>query len=141
MITEDYCSYELAKLLKEKGFDEQCRAFYKCWPVNPVLYKCDNTQVFDYCTNSSLSAYNYIGEEMNIAAPTIQMTMKWLREMHNLHCDIGYDDLGWFWDILSVDDMVPVEDRPKMLNNGFAGSSSYEKACEDAIRYCLENLI
>lgn len=22
MITEDYCSYELSKLLKEKGFDE-----------------------------------------------------------------------------------------------------------------------
>lgn len=24
MISEDYCSYEVAKLLKEKGFDEFC---------------------------------------------------------------------------------------------------------------------
>lgn len=28
MITEDYCSYEVAKLLKEKGFDEPCKVWY-----------------------------------------------------------------------------------------------------------------
>lgn len=28
-ITEDYCSFEVAKLLKEKGFDEACRAVYE----------------------------------------------------------------------------------------------------------------
>ena len=31
MITEDYVSFETAKLLKEKGFDETCRAFWKNW--------------------------------------------------------------------------------------------------------------
>lgn len=29
MITEDYVSFETAKLLKEKGFDESCRAVYE----------------------------------------------------------------------------------------------------------------
>ena len=28
MITEDYVSYEVAKLLKEKGFDEPCECAY-----------------------------------------------------------------------------------------------------------------
>ena len=28
MITEDYVSFETAKLLKEKGFDEPCQYFY-----------------------------------------------------------------------------------------------------------------
>ena len=28
MITEDYCSFEVAKLLKEKGFDETCYQKY-----------------------------------------------------------------------------------------------------------------
>lgn len=28
MITEDYCSYEVSKLLKEKGFDEKVISFY-----------------------------------------------------------------------------------------------------------------
>ena len=29
-ITEDYCSYEIAKLLKEKGFDIPVRFEYHC---------------------------------------------------------------------------------------------------------------
>lgn len=28
MITEDYVSFEIAKLLKEKGFDEECQQYY-----------------------------------------------------------------------------------------------------------------
>lgn len=28
MIAEDYVSFEVAKLLKEKGFNEPCRAIY-----------------------------------------------------------------------------------------------------------------
>ena len=28
MITEEYVSYEVARLLKEKGFDAECRAAY-----------------------------------------------------------------------------------------------------------------
>jgi len=137
MITEDYVSFEVAKLLKEKGFDEQCRAFYKCWPVNPVLYKCDNTQVFDYCTNSSLSAYNYIGEEMNIAAPTHQMAMKWLREKHIIivvqpeYFNGGAECSYWGVDIWA-------DDNYEKLQGDFP---SYEEAVEAALKYSLENLI
>ena len=29
MITEDYVSYEIAKLLKEKGFDRECQGYYE----------------------------------------------------------------------------------------------------------------
>ena len=28
MIQEDYVSFETAKLLKEKGFDEECQKYY-----------------------------------------------------------------------------------------------------------------
>ena len=28
MITEDYVSFETAKLLKEKGFDSECHSYY-----------------------------------------------------------------------------------------------------------------
>ena len=141
MITEDYCSFEVAKFLKEKGFDEKCRAFYKCLPLNPILYKCDTTQMFDYCTNLSLSKYNYDGEEMNIAAPTHQMTLKWLREKYNILADIGYDDLDWFWNIISISEKVPVEDRPKFITQGTACHKTYEEAVEAALKYVLTNLI
>lgn len=29
MIKEDYCSYELSKLLKEKGFNDEVRTYYQ----------------------------------------------------------------------------------------------------------------
>lgn len=32
MITEDYVSYEVTKLLKEKGFDEECSYRYVAEP-------------------------------------------------------------------------------------------------------------
>ena len=37
MITEDYVSFEIAKLLKEKGFSEPC---YTCY-LNKELYHYD----------------------------------------------------------------------------------------------------
>ncbi len=29
ILSEDYCSYELSKLLKEKGFAEPCQAYWR----------------------------------------------------------------------------------------------------------------
>ena len=60
MIKEAYCSFEVAKLLKEKGFDESCRAVYeeKVLRINTL---CDYH-------NSELSSY--------VCAPTHQMAIK-----------------------------------------------------------------
>lgn len=140
MITEDYVSFETAKLLKRKGFDEICRAFWKVWNGETNLCHCNSSHTFEYCHNSMLEQYND-AEETNIAAPTLQMAMKWLREVYSIHCDIGYDDLDWFWNILDVSDSVPVEECPKMIKDGTAGHKTYEEACEAGIKYCLENLI
>ena len=65
MITEDYVSFEIAKLLKEKGFDEYCGYYDK------------TGEYWDYKT------FNHKGDEY-ISAPTLQMAMKWLRKVHNL---------------------------------------------------------
>ena len=77
MITEDYCSFEVAKLLKEKGF----------------------LKGIDLRTTQNLSFYDNIGLRHNlnrwydsliqdkidfIVAPTHQMAMRWLREVHNI---------------------------------------------------------
>ena len=68
MITEDYVSFETAKLLKKKGFNEDC---YTC-------YLIDEIQHYDY------ESRNRDLIEGVISAPTLQMTMKWLREIHNI---------------------------------------------------------
>ena len=134
MITEDYVSFEIAKLLKEKGFDENCSRSY-------VKDKLAVSQGFNnsyYTTMYSDASYR------PVSAPTLQMAMKWLREKHGLHCYSDYDFvLGWYCEITSLKETVEY-DYEEMRHyhpekdNGF---SSPEEACEAAIKYCLENLI
>ena len=123
MINEDYCSYEVAKLLKEKGFDEPCRAIYeeKVLRINTLC---------DYC-NSELSFY--------VCAATHQMAMKWLREEHKLHIGIARGPKGYH---------ITIETIPlgvvKYITREIVGTNyvdSYEEAVEAALKYTLENLI
>lgn len=131
MVTEDYVSFETAKLLKEKEFDEETRGYY------PIKGDATGRLMFG-------SEYNHNHSQVQISAPTLQMAMKWLREKHNLHCVVDYDFvLGWYCQITSLKETVEY-DYEEMKHyhpekdNGF---SSPEEACEAAIKYCLENLI
>ena len=127
-MTEDYVSFEIAKLLKEKGFDMPTERFYNE----------DGT----YCCGAS--AYNWNDDDEDCSCPTLQMAMKWLREVHNKHCDIGYDiDLKWFFQIIDLKETVDydyLETKYYHPENG-TGFKSYEEAGEAAILYCLKNLI
>ena len=117
MVKEDYVSFEVAKLLKEKGFDEYC-GYYDL--------KCE---YYDYRT------YNHKGDDY-ISAPTHQMAMKWLRKIYGIDIVIDISDPS-------------VKDRKYycVIWDGNNKSyildlfNSYEEACEEAIKYCLENLI
>ena len=117
MITEDYVSFEIAKLLKENGFDVCCIAVYSLQGQfkNPA-------SVFSLKNNEF------------IYAPTLQMAIKWLREVHNIHIEIAYN-MGYFPICISTrtNDTIPYIAMGKPF--------AYEKACEVAIKYCLENLI
>ena len=120
MITEDYVSFEMAKLLKEKGFNERIPHWYddeEFLHKNTGLYLCNSTEL-DGC----------------ITAPTLQMAMKWLREVYGLFIRITEDITGnvFEWSVYQK-------------NYGCKASTyvedSYEEACEAAIKYCLDNLI
>lgn len=127
MITEDYVSFETAKLLKEKGFDE---ATYHDYAPNGVRW-----------FQEVLVNHNSQG---GVACPTLQMAMKWLRKEHNLHCDIGYDfKLGWCIQITSLKEIVQdhYTEMKTYLPHKADNYPSYEEACEVAIKCCLENLI
>ena len=126
MITEDYVSFETAKLLKEKGFDSECHShYYPCHrPDGSVQY-----HIAEIYSLKSLKDF-YL-------APTLQMAMKWLREVHNLFVDIYYDyDFreGYKFSIHKLTKGTTLE-----TNN--ENYSTYEQACDKAIKYCLENLM
>ena len=136
MITEDYVSFETAKLLKEKGFDESTSMVYM-----PYGDLCKLNR-YDSIRNSN---YNDITKNyFEYTAPTLQMAMKWLREVHNLHCSVDYDYvLGWYCQITSLKETVEYdyEEMKRYHPEKDNGFSSSEEACEAAIKYCLENLI
>ena len=135
MITEDYVSFETAKLLKEKGFDENCAALY-------------DLRTGEISQQGVGYVFNNSQWENFITAPTLQLAMKWLRELHNLHCDIGYHfRLGWHIKITSLKETVIDHDiemktyLPYYLPYKSCDYLSYEEACENAIKYCLKELI
>ena len=128
MITEQYVSFEIAKLLKEKGFNELCQYAYLSYGYR---FSSRNT-----CNTSVIIK----DSRCNCTAPTQQMVMQWLREKHNL-CIIIFpivtdDDgsAGCLWDYVISKHLIE-QKRSKLAYE------KYEDAVEDAIKYCLENLI
>ena len=121
IIKEDYVSYKIAELLKEKGFNEPCRAYYKMGGL-----KEDMTVPRDW------SHSVYID---HTSAPTLQMTMKWLREVHNIFIQIElYSKNGdYCFEVFKNTHRIIVE-KGEVYN-------TYEEACEESLKYCLINLI
>ena len=125
MIKEDYCSYEVAKILKENGFNESC---YTCYVEKEISH-------YDY------SSTNYELIDGVISCPTIQMAMKWLREEKHIVIVIephAYDYINEknksYACSLWVDDNYYEYIESKNY-------PSYEEAVEAALKYCLKNLI
>lgn len=137
MIKEAFVSFEVAKLLKEKGFYEPCIATY-----NSTTKKFHVEELYlDWSTQW----------ESYISVPTHQMAMAWLREKYNIYIEISLyktseDDIEpkksrkapyytfGVWDAITGDNV------DKRLTNDFIGDT-YEDAVEAALKYCLENLI
>lgn len=123
MIKEDYVSFEVAKLLKEKGFDEPLNRFYEISTGAPYLVRSE------YCRNSYTTSY---------AAPTLQMAMKWLREKHKIYIMIDRSFSmkdSWHY-CICVDD-----DFDNLIQQEVLPHRKHEEACEAAMKYSLENLI
>ena len=127
-ITEDYVSFETAKILKEKGFPQST---FRCHYITD-----GNSHYKSFENRCGFGDYDII-------APTLAMAMKWLREVHKLSVRPRYDEVEdekehlyyvWFFDILSMNPY-------KALVEPVQGYSTYEEACEAAILYCLTNLI
>lgn len=126
MIREDYCSYELSKLLKEKGFK-------------------------DSYLPSFTSLIRQEGDEFQ-CCPTHALAMKWLREVHKIFISIGIGDdidgvFGYMAEIYCLEGLSCPYGEYRYIPNVDADTISdktattYEEAVEAALEYSLENLI
>ena len=145
MITEDYVSFEIAELLKEKGFDGN--TFYKYADKEGVVEEWYNDYRermvrfnWDYGTlitppTEPQDKYRVYGD--TIPAPSLALATKWLREKYNLNVCFRPvklpSKIEWRAYIFNKDcEPLPI--------NAICGKI-YEEACEAAIKYCLEKLI
>jgi hypothetical protein len=136
-ITEDYVSFEIAKLLKEKGFRGKVHRWYTQY------------EEVAECTNIPHDYFD---------CPTFQMALKWLREVHNIVIEISMEDYVtskngelqvWYsytiWTFIrhlgetGLTD-ARYDDRAFWQENVKVGQS-FEEACEAALLYVLKNLI
>ena len=132
---EDYISLEIAKLLKEKGFDEPCDFLYDEGELKWFFHLFICTGIL---TNSELS------DEI-ISAPTLQMAMKYLREKHNIIITLDYDE----YELADSDEKqvgygfnIQMADKPtEIFEISNCVFDTYEESCEAAILECLTNLI
>lgn len=138
MTKEDYCYYEVAKLLKEKGF-----------PFIEHLYmyvNANNRFMTDHSACLTLSKEEYCKQFDELFTPTIthQMAMKWLREVHKIsieiYCIPSYTKglVIWRYMIRNCETCDEV-DYP----NGYPAQEYliFEEAAEAALKYCLTELI
>jgi len=131
--------------LKEKGFDEKC---FQYW------HEKDNELVHSRspCPIRNITNPCFFGP----AAPTLQMAMKWLRDVHSCYITTywefkNYNENGnpVFKDIIwSYNISIPKYNSARNGDGDYFDMDSEkedyttsEEACEAAIKYCLENLI
>ena len=142
-IEEDYVTFETAKLLREKGFNESTYNTY---------YQFDDGSVYMHHYNFSLP--NSENDKNEWSCPTLQMTLKWLREVHGIFITIEVkgdprmESFIYFkWSVAKY-----CSCQIERIDNGLhtpedywvaepEEDESFEKTCDVAIRYCLKNLI
>lgn len=131
-ITEDYVSLELAKLLKEKGFDIPCRQYLT---QDGRIWFCSGSDLMDGSGDWNSASMGYT------SIPTLQMAMKWLREVHKIAIDlfsVGYIDASYSTiGYRSTTIQLPTA-KVRHSNVLFDNSpKTYKEAAEEAIRQGL----
>ena len=135
MIKERYVSLEIAKLLKDKGFNEECTK----------LYNINNGLVFevDKIHNSELSEFSDL-----ITRPTQAMACDWVEETFNIAIVLDLTILGYEPVFLNghkdpniASNDVNQKDDMTVRDNSDGSWSSKELAYNEALKYVLTKLI
>lgn len=126
---ETYVSLEVAKLLKEAGFDWDC---YK-------VYKTDVTENLTLFTYAKEEGYSNTSEFI-CSAPTLEVAQRWLREVKGIHLYVT----TILWEHNFVVTVVVDESTWGQVNNSNGAAkkfNTYEEAQETGIKKALEIIL
>lgn len=144
-----HVDFEIAKLLKEKGFDIPVLSYYDgdrfC-----LNYSIINQYIQEYIEDKGdcliipytsgegslyLETINFNGWGVNnYSAPTIAEVVMWLYEKHGIWISVNYK-LGHFVPTISKGDLKSIKIKDWNL------FPSIGEAYLEAIKYCLTNLV
>ena len=139
---ECYVSLEVAKLLKEAGFDWECETCYMGKSKRAYKYnKCFNWNLprkdFEKEGSDNLF-YAFINQKKTnnfVSTPTLDVAQRWLREVHHLHITI-FSSSQESW-------MFRITKQHQSLEDGVYGEDfyTYEEAQEAGIKKTLEMIL
>jgi hypothetical protein len=135
--------YEIAKLIKEKGFDEECSHAYK-EVETPVLYvhqdkKYNNSFKKEWQNTVRKNSHMDNAIINRYSAPTIAEVVMWIYEKHGIWIDVSLNqfskpkDLQWMYSIVFIENCT-YSHSPKSYNTP-------TEAYESAIVYVLTEII
>ena len=128
---EYYVSLEVAKLLKETGFD---------WEVNTCRYNSSPDKISSNGTLTS-NFNGYAFQHIAISAPTLEVAQRWLREvkMHHIFVSFLFANNHKYYVFLSrPSEKGNLECECGWIENEF---NTYEEAQEAGIKKALEIIL
>lgn len=149
MAKEAYCSYEVSKLLKEKGFEIDTNNDY--WKIgnDGTMYFMSNIGAY---TSDVNCPYAFYRPEDSYPSPTHQMALAWIREKYNLHIstcifresfdtdgDVSEERSYWSFSVRNTfDGQFEYQDY---YHANCTEYQSHEEAVEAALKYVLTNYV
>lgn len=139
MNKEAYVSFKIAELLKDKGFNWECRSFYEYFSSMITMYQGMLPELSEAARNYNKEEYKDI-----CSRPTQQMACSWLRErgvhiMPTIGCDVDRTPRIFYGAVIALfNDYGDIDYRDPLDESGY---NEPEDAIEAALEYCLTNLI
>lgn len=141
MIYDEICTYEVAKLAKEKGFPQEVSRWRDSTSPSRNYYNHKGELNGDcleiikcICRKEEVPI-----ELQTIAAPTQSLLQRWLREERGYYVYPFFDNESrrWTWVCRELTGDMWIQ----LLDFEERYFDTYELALEDALKYALENLI
>lgn len=132
----EFVDFDLAKKLKEKGFNEPCYAFYTehgslQWNNIDTYYRPNQEISLEDLTNT----YNDGNSICLTDAPTISQVLKWLMDEKKIAINIEFIPYAWQYKIIDMS-----FDR-RFEPYGITLFSDYKEAAIAGIEYVLDNIL
>jgi len=131
--------FETAKLAKEKGFDIECRNFWR----TPVVRKFEKGEAVyidrepQLGSDSDSMSYYEVSYKDFYQAPTQSLLQRWLREKYGLsiNCIPSFDERKLWW--VQVEPLYTLNSNGDFWESKIDEFETFEEALEEGLRHAL----